>query len=275
MLPSRFRTLVLAGTVCVASTLCLPAQEEPKLSEEQMKDFLLNAKVTVVKHTPKGITSPYRLTLNDGKITHDARFQSIDEFKNLQEFADGTREMNFRDSYKYDIAAYELAKLLGLGDMMPLTVERKWNGKTGAMTWWLPVQMDESTRLKKKIDPPDVDAWNKQMYKKRVFAELAYDTDPNLTNVLISKDWHLWMIDFSRAFRLYHDLRTPKNLTEPGKCERKLLESLRKLDRNELAQKAERYLTKAEIDGVMARRDKIVALFDALIAKKGESAVLY
>ena len=113
------------------------------------------------------------------------------------------------------------------------------------------------------------------MYKKRVFAELVYDTDPNLTNVLISKDWHLWMIDFSRAFRLYHDLRTPKNLTETGKCERKLLESLRKLDRNELAQKTERYLTKAEIDGVMARRDKIVALFDALIAKKGESAVLY
>jgi len=35
----------------------------------------------------------------------------------------------------------------------------------------------------------------------RVFSQLVYDTDRNLGNVLISEDWHLWMIDFTRAFR--------------------------------------------------------------------------
>ncbi|MBZ5497375.1 MAG: hypothetical protein LAP85_13310 [Acidobacteriia bacterium] len=271
---SRLRLWILPVIFWMASAICLPAQEEPKLSEEQMREFLLNAKVLKAKNTPKGVTSPFQLTLSDGNITHDAAFQRINEYKMVMEFGDGHKEMNFHDSYKYDIAAYELAKLLGLGDMMPVTVERKWRGDSGAMSWWLPVTMDEATRLKKKIEPPDVDAWNKQMYKKRIFGELVYDTDPNLTNVLISADWHLWMIDFSRAFRIYKELRDSKNVTE-SKCERQLLERLRKLDRNEFAQRTKGLLTKDEIDGVMARRDKIVAIYEGLIAKKGEKEVLY
>jgi hypothetical protein len=275
MFPLRFRTTISSVMVFLACAICLTAQEEPKLSEEQMRDFLLKAKVISSKHTSKGITSPYRLKLTDGTITHDAAFQSINESKPSMKFADGTVELNFRDCYKYDIAAYELAKLLGLGDMMPVTAERKWNGMSGAISWWLPVKMDEATRLKNKLEPPDPEAWNRQMYKKRLFAELVYDTDPNLTNVLISENWHLWMIDFSRAFRLHHELRTSKNLLTPGKCDRKLLENLRKLDRTELTQKTKGLLNNSEIDGVMARRDKIVALFDGLIAKKGEKEVLY
>jgi hypothetical protein len=274
MTPLQLRPSIFPVVVWLASAICLPAQEEPKLTEEQMRDFLLNAKVVASRPAPKGITSPLRLTLTDGQITHDAGFQSVDEVKTRQEFFGGRIEMNFRDCYKYDIAAYELAKLLGLGDMMPVTVERKYKGKTGALSWWLPVKVDEITRQEKKIRPPDIDAYNRQMYKKRIFAELVYDTDQNLTNVLFSEDWHLWMIDFTRAFRLYKDILNPKNLTE-SKCERQLLENLRKLDRGELTLKTKGYLNKGEIDGVMARRDKIVATFDDLIAKKGEQEVLY
>jgi hypothetical protein len=239
-----------------------------------MREFLLKANVVASKNTQKGITAPYQLTLSDGKITHLAAFQAIDEYKNKMEFFDGTTELNFRDSYKYDIAAFELAKLLGLGDMMPVTVERKWNGKTGAISWWLPAKMDEDARQKRRIEPPDVDAYNRQMFKKRIFAELAFDTDQNLTNVLISEDWHLWMIDFSRAFRLHKEVKNPKNITE-SKCERNLLERLRNLDRTELTQKTNKYLTRSEIDAVMARQDKIVKTYGDLVAKKGENEVLY
>ena len=250
------------------------AQAEPNLTEQEMMEFLLHAEIIGSKTTPKGVTLPLRLTLTDGKISHDAGFQAIDESRTRQTFPDGHVEINFRDTYKFNIAAYELAKMVGLGGMMPVTVQRSYLGKPGSLTWWLPVMMDEVTRNAKKIEPPEVDAWNKQMYKKRVFAELAYDNDPNLTNLLISQDWHIWMIDFTRAFRQYKELRNEKNITG-SKCERHLLEKLRTLDREELTRRTEGFLGKLEIDGIMARRDRIVEIFDDLIAKRGEQAVLY
>jgi hypothetical protein len=139
--------------------------QEPQLTEQQMRDFLLNAKVLKSRETSKGLTGALRLTLSDGTITHDASFQPIDQTKTVMEYSDGRREFNFRDSYKYNVAAYELALLLGLGDMMPVTVVRKWEGKTGSLDWWLPVKMDEAQRLEKKIEPPVPEAWNRQMYK--------------------------------------------------------------------------------------------------------------
>ncbi len=271
MRDARIRVAALGAVLCIASVFPAFAQE-PQLTEEQMRQFLLTAQVIKSTSASKGITDTHRLTLSDGKITHDASFQTIDESTPKKMFDNGTSEINFRDSYKYDIAAFELAKLLGLGDMMPVTVERRIEGKVGSLSWWLPVKMDEGTRLARKITPPDPEAWNKQMHKMRVFAQLVYDTDRNLTNVLISEDWHMWMIDFSRAFRLYGDLQNAKNLV---KCDRRLLESLRKLDGAEVTAKTKNWLTKAEIKGVMMRRDKIVAHFEKLIAANGEKEVLY
>jgi hypothetical protein len=267
----RSRLITFAVALCIACAFPSAAQE-PQLSEQQMRDFLLTAKVVSSKVVSKGITGVHRLTLSDGKITHDASFQSIDEAKLRETFNDGRTEMNFRDSYKYNLAAYELAKLLGLGDMMPVTVERRWSGQTGSLSWWLPAKMDEEKRLKNKIEPPDSEAWNRQMYKMRVFSQLVYDMDRNPGNVLISEDWHLWMIDFTRAFRRYTDLENAKNLV---KCERQLLERLRKLDAAEFEGKTRNWLNKEEVKAVMARRNKIVTLFEALIAKLGEKEVLY
>jgi hypothetical protein len=136
----------------------------------------------------------------------------------------------------------------------------------------LPVKMDEAERYKQKLTPPDPDAWNNQMYKIRVFDQLVSDNDPNLTNVLIGENWQIWRADFGRAFRLNKDVKEPKNLV---RCDRQLLEKLKALDANALTEKTNRYLTKDEVKAVMARRDKIVAQFQKLIAEKGENAVLY
>jgi hypothetical protein len=277
MLTHRSRWLGLALTLSLAATGLLGAQnrslkDEPNLTEEQKIQFLLNSKVVGSRHTSKGVTSPWRLTLSDGTLTHDAAFQTINEHKNTMQFSDGRTELNFIDASRYDIAAYKLAKLLDLDNMMPVTVERKWNGETGALSWWIPWKWDEAMRVKEKIDPPDVDAWNKQMYRKRVFAQLVYDTDPNLTNLLITEDWHIWMIDFTRAFRLFHDLQNPKDLVQ---CDRHLLAKLRQLDEDEVMEKTKPHLTKGEVKAVMARRDKIVSFFDKQVAKKSENEVLY
>jgi hypothetical protein len=264
----------LTATVAV-SLLCLlhaTAADDTTLTKEQIKEFLLTAKIVGVKQASKGITGTKRLTLSDGKLTHDASYQGIDEYKTSKQMANGRTELNFVDSYKYNIAAYTLAEMLGVEDMLPVYVERKYEGNPGSLSWWLPVKMDEADRVQRKLAVPDSDAWNNQMYRVRVFDELIYDTDPNLTNVLIGEDWKIWRIDFSRAFRLSKDLKDSNNLV---RCDRHLLERLRTLDGNQLAEKTKHYLTKDAVKAVVARRDKIVARFDQLISEKGEAAVLY
>jgi len=267
----RWRRLILATVACLTCARFVTASDEPTLTKEQITQFLLTAKVVKSEHTKKGITEPWRLTLTDGTLTHDASFQAIDEHKPRMQLASGT-ELNFVDSYKYNIAAYQLAELLGLDDLVPVYVERKWKGDTGSLSWWLPVKMDEVERHKQKLTPPDPDAWNHQMYRVRVLDQLVYDNDPNLTNVLIGENWKIWRVDFTRAFRLSKDLRDPKDVEH---CDRQLLEKLKTLDGNELAAKTKGYLTKDEVKAVMARRDKIVALLQKLIAEKGEKEVLY
>jgi hypothetical protein len=270
-----FRSCVLALILaCMMTPSDAIAADESSLTKDQIKEFLRTAEVIKSKPSSKGVTHPSRLTLSNGTITHDASFQTIDERKAENKFESGRVELNFVDSYKYNIAAYQLAELVAMDDMLPVYVERKWEGKTGSLSWWLPVKMDDADRVQKKIPVPDEykEKWNDQMAKIRVFDELVYDSDPNLTNVLIGEDWTLWRIDFTRAFRTSKDLRSPKDLL---KCERQLFERLKALKANELATKTKNYLSKSEVDAVMARRDKIVATFQALIAEKGEREVLY
>src|SRR6185369_10583959 len=266
-----WRRVILVAVVCLLGTPLVTASDEPTLTKEQIRQFLLTAKVVKSEHTKKCITEPWRLTLTDGTVTHDASFQAIDEHKPRMQLASGI-ELNFVDSYKYNIAAYQLAELLGLDDLVPLYVERKWKGDTGSLSWWLPVKMDEVERHKQKLTAPDPDAWNHQMYRVRVLDQLVYDNDPNLTNVLIGENWKIWRVDFTRAFRLSKDLRDAKDVEH---CDRQLLEKLKALDGNEVAAKTKGYLTKDEVKAVMTRRDKIVALLQKLIAEKGENEVLY
>jgi hypothetical protein len=258
--------------VCLAAVGATIIAQEPNLAEDQIREFLLTAKVVNYRESDKGVTHPWRLTLTDGKLTHDASFQPIDEFKASYPLPDGTMESGFRDSYHFNIAAFELAKLVGLDDMMPVYVERRWRGDKGSLSWWLPVKMDEQERRNRKLEPPDLNAWHMQTNRMWVFSELIYDTDRNQTNMLIGENWKLWMIDFTRAFRLHHHLHNPLPLSM---CDRQLLEKLRHLDEAVVTEKTKPHLTKAQVKAVMARRDLIVAYFDKQIAEKGEKAVLY
>jgi hypothetical protein len=92
------------------------------------------------------------------------------------------------------------------------------------------------------------------MYEVRVLT----DMDPNLTNVLITKDWKIWRIDVSRALRLQHDLKDPNYLVQ---CDCQVLTKLRQLSYDQVFDATKPYLTKKEGKALIARRDKIVAYF--------------
>ena len=270
--------VLLLAAVVPAPTYAqtVAAAPAPQLTVEQMKDFLKSAKVIRSRTTSKGVTAPKRLTLTDGTITHDAVFQAVDDRQMVAKLAGRgkpeTTEFNFVDSYRYNLAAYALAGLLELEHMMPVYVERRWAGQVGSISWFVPSLMDESDRLKKKIQPPNPTDWNYQMYRMRVFTALTRDTDRNLTNVLITPDWKVVMIDFSRAFRLQAELMYGKDL---ARMDRKLMARLEALDRAEVKNAVGDWLTSSELDAMMKRRDLLVAHFKNLIAQHGEDKVLY
>ena len=232
----------------------------------------MRAEVVKKKKSKIGVTGTFRATLSDGKVTHDASIQSVNESKTSYPTARGI-EVNFRDSYKFNIAAYRLDRLLNL-HMVPVSVERKIKGKLGAVTWWVDdVQMMDKKRYEKKIAPPNRAKWNDQKFQVRIFNELVYNTDANLGNLLITNDWKLVMIDFSRGFRRHKDLMDPKNL-ENCRLDRRFYDGMRELKEDVVNRLLGDMLTEREREGLMARKDKIVSHFDGLIAQKGENGVL-
>lgn len=248
----------------------------PILDVDAQLDFLLTARVVANRPIGKGVTGARRVTLSDGTRTHDAAFQAVNKEARGPAVPLHLRrsgELRFVDHYRYNIAAWRIARALGLEDMMPPTVERS-IGKPGALSWWVDdVMMDEEQRQKRQALPPGgALELALQFARMVVFGELVRDTDRNKGNVIFTRSWRLVMLDFTRAFRLAGSLQAPADL---NRCDRSLLARLRALTEPALGAAVQPHLTVEEVAAVMARRDLLVAHFDRLIAVKGEAAVLY
>jgi hypothetical protein len=244
----------------------------PALSTEAQLTFLKSARIVSTRPIGKGTTGALRVTLSDGALTHDAAFQSIA----IEPKFDGKKragEMRFADHYRYNLAAWRLSVLLGLEQMMPATVERRVQGRDGALAWWVDdVAMDEAEREAKNAQPPSALEFSRQRGRMSIFAELVRDMDRNKGNIVYTKDWRVIMLDFTRAFRIDAELRRPDDLAT---CDRALYAAMKAMTRESVKKAVDDALRDNEIQGVLARRDLLVRHFDALIAKRGEAAVLY
>jgi hypothetical protein len=241
------------------------------LTPAAMEKFLLEGKVVKSRAAGSGTTGTLRITLSDGVVTHDAQAQFIEAEAAIYR-VQGYTEFNFRDCFCFNIAAYKVAVLLGI-DNVPMSVDRRVNGKPAAVTWWIDdVAMTEEVRRKKSAVDPNPQRFAHYQYRQRVFDELIQNRDRNLGNTLYTTDWMEWMIDHTRAFRLNKDLGRPDELI---RVERTLYDNLKKLTAASLTEAVGKHLRKAEIEALIVRRDAIVKVFDARIAKAGEGAVLY
>ena len=106
----------------------------------------------------------------------------------------------FFTSYKTEIAAYELDKLLKM-DMVPPTVERQLQGNTrrchavgGERRW-----RGRATRR----PPSEVNRteWDKQLARMTMFDALIGNRDRNMANVLRDGAWNLILLDHVRRVR--------------------------------------------------------------------------
>jgi hypothetical protein len=275
---NRLRRVLIAGLLLIPLVASGFAQEAPPaaapvvLSNEEMEAFLKTAKIVRRRDAGKGVTDTIRATFSDGRVTHDAQIQTVDITKQVFEAGNAT-ELNFKDTYRFNIGGYRLARLLGLKNV-PMSVQRRIETKEAAITWWIDdVQFDEAGRLKQKnILGPDPDRTTKQVYVMRVFDELIQNRDRNQGNMLWTKDWTLWMIDHTRAFRLGKTLLKPDQLT---RCERSLFAAMKELTMESLETAMGDIMTNGELEAVLTRRDVIVKHFEERIATRGEAAVLF
>jgi hypothetical protein len=245
--------LAAAALPTFAQSVAAPAPS----TREAREQFLRTAKVVSVRTVTTGITGTLRATLDDGTQRHDASIQRIDQTKASFRGPKG-REFGFRDTWKFNLAAYHLAQMIGL-DNVPETVERAYEGEVGSFTWWVDdVLMDEGARQEKNVEPPDIRRWEHQVATMRVFDALIANTDRNKGNLLFDKHWTAWFIDHTRAFRRARELYEPAILV---RCERRLLEALRGLDEASLRKRLSRWLNGDELRALIARRDAIVGRF--------------
>ena len=82
----------------------------------------------------------------------------------------------------------------------------------------------------------------------RVFDELIANTDRNQGNMLIDRDWKLWLIDHSRAFRLNETLHAPMHVR---RCDRALLTQMKALTRKAVDEELGDYLTSSEREALL------------------------
>ena len=254
------------------------AAEEPTgglpLNGQEAVAFLRSAEVVGEPESfdTKAITDPLRVTLSDGERTLRAIFKDEDTYYQAFKFGDGTEVLRVKDSYKHEVAAYELDLLLDLG-IVPPCVERTLFRRTGSLCLWVEDAMDESKRRERRIMPPDLEQWYDQMDRLQLFQHLINDLDrANIRNIVSDPKFKIYKVDSSMSFYPQRSLRKDGDLK---RFSRQFLESLEALDQAVLEERLKPWTIKSERKALWARRDLLLGLAAKQIAERGESEVLY
>jgi hypothetical protein len=222
--------------------------------EAEYEEFIRTERVVKTEDTDVGITHPKHCLFAPGGLVSGIVFKPLPPGK----------VHGFFESYRSEIAAYELDKLLEL-HMVPPTVERKVNGETGSAQMWV----DDVVLLKTQAANAPADAaWNRQVFRQRIFDNLIANIDRNQGNLLVDASWNLILIDHSRAFTAVQTMPFPMT-----RIDRDLFAKLKALDEPTIKAR----LGKLLYDGpkpLLQRRDQIIKVFEDKIAQYGEAAVL-
>ena len=168
------------------------------------------------------------------------------------------------ESYKAEIAAYKFDRMLDL-QMVPPIVERNIAGKNGAAVLWI-----EDTKGWSVTHPPQgpEPRWSIQLTKMKMFDQLIANIDRNQGNLIYDDDWHLFLIDHSRAFTDRKDL---KGIATLGRVDRKLWAKMEALTLDQLNQGLGEWVGEKEKKAILLRRDKMAAEIKQMVAKRGDS----
>ena len=252
---------IAVSATSLSGQVAVPAAQPGKCSltwpgfEEKIEQQLVDGKVLKTEDVPIGVTKPQRATLDDG-----SRFA----WKAIRPgYSKG-----FMESYKAEIAAYKLDRMLDM-HMVPPIVERKIDGQTGAAIYWV-----ENTTPWSIANPPKgpEPQWSLQLTRMKMFDLLIANIDRNQGNLIYDADWHLILIDHSRAFITKKDL---KGIAPLGRVDRKLWEKMQALTIEDLNAGLDPWVGEKEKMALLTRRDLMAKNIQEMITKRGEKFVFY
>ena len=175
-------------------------------------------------------------------------------------------------SWRYEIAACKLARLLGL-DIIPPTVERPVEGVRGALQLYVEDSLSERDRERLGLRSPDEAAFRRALDEIRIFESLCGARCGDKDDTLIHKpSWKICRVDFSEAFPVDPGLDETCPLE---RCPRRLYERLLRTARSMVESELKPYLSDSEINSLCERKKRIVARLQQLMNEKGERAVLF
>jgi hypothetical protein len=268
--------------LCLAAGFSVRGQFTPEeiAQRAQSEEFLKTAEITKYERIGEGVTEPWKLYLKQGGIEKKAAWKNID--RNL-----GGGVM---DSWKYEIAAYCMDKLIGL-NMVPPAVEREFRGNKGALSLWADSKYSLLKIMEQRIKIPESAQkyFDDMKYIYRLWSCLIANDDPTQQNILYTEDWRIILIDHSRAFRsnkkyterLVFGINGIKKTQADGKpflirrIPRVLLDKIKALDFASIKQAVGPYLTDKEIEAIIARKKLILDEIAEMIKQYGEDKVLY
>ena len=174
-------------------------------------------------------------------------------------------------SYKLEIAGYKLDLLVTL-DMVPPTVEVRYNGGVAALQLWV-----LNTRMLKQLNErtvraPDPAKWNYQLHRAYAFEDLVANLDENEGSPIIDPQWNLIILDHSLAFT--NTLAQPYEIGKKlNQIDRSFFDRMKALDKATVKRAIGDLVDAGALDALFARRDSIVEALEKLAAQKGANQV--
>jgi hypothetical protein len=219
----------------------------------EFEAYIRDTPVDHFEDVPVGVTHPKRAYFKPGGMVESIAWKLLPP----------GRPNGYWESYKSEIAAYELDKLLGMG-MVPVAVEKTVNHDKGAAILWLsPIHS-----WKEMENKPKPAKWLRQVARMKMFDDFICNKDRNAGNLLVDDDWNLYLIDHSRAFIGDKDLAVKLEHVD-----RDLWDRIQALDEGQLTSALSKWVDKGGIRSMLARRDRMKMEIDKLVAANGDAMV--
>jgi hypothetical protein len=269
--------LAVLTTEFMLSILVIHAQfnAEDINNREKIEELLKTADIVNAEEVGEGVTKPWRLFLKKGE----------EELSGCWKNSKGVKK-GYLEGWQYEIAAYQMDKLLEL-NMIPPTVEREFDGKKGSFQLWIVSEFSLLDVMEQGIPLPDKNPeatiFRNGKYLTRAFDSLIGNEDRTQQNILYTNDWRTILIDHSRSFRskkkyckrLLYGKRGMREAQPFRQLPRSFVEKVKALDFDSIKNAVGPYLTDDEINAVLARKKLLLAEIEEMIEEMGEDMVLY